>query len=825
MDDDKHALEEVAAAILSGEPVDWPEVEATATPTDRTVLEELRLVSTLADAHRQIATTDDEAGFDGDVSQRYWGRLRLIEPIASGSFGDVFRAWDPRLRREVALKLIELRGDDPRHSAAILHEGRLLARVRHPNVVTIYDAERIGSQVGLSMEFVQGQTLERHITTKGVFSPADTLGIGSQLCGALAAAHDVGVLHRDVKAANVVITPAGRVVLMDFGAARQGDDGVARAAGTPLYVAPEVLDGGESTAASDVYSVGVLLHHMLTGAYPVTAASLRELREAHAHRRQERERVVQAATPGVLRRLADVIARATHPDPALRYASAAALGDALRSLRRSHATWVRGVLLVGLIGLTGVAGATWLRPWADPATTDVAAVAPRRPVQIAVLPFVTRPDDAAATALRETLANDLIARLQRFDNASVISTESAFAVDAQSLPLREIASRLKVSVLLAGTLERTGALVTVEARLLKASDERTVWSTRYSAPPDRMLDLQAGVIQEVAAVLQLTRAGGAQGWPTQNPEAFRLYVQGRMAIDRFSSRGTRVAHGLFLDALKRDPDFAAAHAALAEVYLHMNPAVPHVTAAEAARRGAEAARRALELDATLPAAWAASAAVKSSRADWAGAEDDYLRAIALGPSDVVVRQQFSRWLSLLGRADEAVAQAMVAERLDPESARAILAVAMALRFGQRHEESMVYANKALAIDPDYAPAHHVMGHNYQGLGRIDEAIVAFERMGRPSGNLGHAYALAGRTDEARGVAAHFEKEFAAHGLGAGELAQIYAGLGEIDRAFAWLDRLEQSHAAMPSTYKVAPVWDPLRADRRFGELLKRYRLE
>jgi serine/threonine protein kinase/tetratricopeptide (TPR) repeat protein len=825
MDDDKQALADVAAAILSGKPVDWPDVEAAATPANRTVLEELRLVSTLADAHRHLATSDDDAAIDAEVSHRYWGRLRLIEPIASGSFGDVFRAWDPRLRREVALKLIELTGDDPRHSAAVLHEGRLLARVRHPNVVTIYDAERIGSEVGLSMEFVQGQTLERRIASRGVFKPADTIAIGSQLCAALAAAHDAGVLHRDVKAANVVITPEDRVVLMDFGAARQRDDERGRAAGTPLYVAPEVLEGGESTAASDVYSVGVLLHHMVTGGYPVTASSVQELRAAHARRRLERERAVQAPLPNVPRRLAGVLARATHPDPAVRFASAAALGDALQSLRRSHATWVRGVLLVGVIGLAGVAGATWIGPRTDVPPAGAAAVAARRPVQIAVLPFVVRPDDTIAAVFREALASDLIARLQRFDNASVISAGSTFAVDAQKLAPMEIASRLNVSVLLAGTLEHAGDLVTVEARLLTVSDERILWSKRYSATPARMLDLQAEVIQEIAEVLHLTRAGGAQGWPTQNPEAFRLYVQGRVAIDRFSRRGTLVAHGLFLEALKHDPDFAAAHAALAEVYLHMNPAVPHLTAEEAARRGADAARRALELDATLPAAWAASAALKSSQTDWAGAERDYRQAIALGPGDVVVRQQFAQWLSLLGRADEAVAQAMVAADLDPESPRAILAVAAALRFGRRYEESMLYATKALTIDPDYAPAHHIIGHNYQGLGRLTEAIAAFERMGRPSGNLGHAYALAGRIDEARAVAAHFEKEYAELGLGAGELAQIYAGLGEIERAFGWLERVHQTHAAIPSTFKVAVVWDPLRADPRFDALLKKYRLD
>jgi eukaryotic-like serine/threonine-protein kinase len=351
--DDPHALEEVAGAILSGKAVDWPLVRAAATPADRALLDALRVLSTLADVHRRLVSADGEAAIEEGVSHRYWGRLRLLESVASGSFGDVFRAWDPQLRREVALKVIALSGEDVRHSEAVLHEGRLLARVRHPNVVTIFDAERIGNEVGLSMEFVQGQTLERRITARGPFSPGDTLGIGSQLCAALAAVHDTGVLHRDVKAANVVMTPEGRVVLMDFGSARQHGDAVARAGGTPLYVAPEILDGGDTTVASDVYSLGVLLHHMLTGSYPVTASSLRGLREAHAHGKRERERVAPLAAPGVPRRMAGVIAEATHPDPTQRFASADALGDALRWLQRWHVM----SLLPGVIAVAGIAGA------------------------------------------------------------------------------------------------------------------------------------------------------------------------------------------------------------------------------------------------------------------------------------------------------------------------------------------------------------------------------------------------------------------------------------------------------------------------------------
>lgn len=334
MPDDDRALTDVASAILNGTPVDWAAAEHSADDEDRPLLEELRVLSTVADLHRRLAAADRQPADPAGDDPQTWGRLRLLERVGGGTFGDVYRAWDPRLDRAVALKLITTREGSDLRTAAVLHEGRLLARVRHPGVVTIYDAERMGSQVGLSMEFVEGSTLEQRIAQHGAFAPADAVEIGVQLCDALAAVHGAGVLHRDVKAANVVIRTDGRVVLMDFGAGRQLDDTFPDAAtGTPLYVAPEVLEGREATVRSDVYSVGVLLHHMLTGAYPVQADTLGELREAHRRRTRDGGTELREAHPHLPARLARVVERATDPRAERRHESAAALATDLRTLR------------------------------------------------------------------------------------------------------------------------------------------------------------------------------------------------------------------------------------------------------------------------------------------------------------------------------------------------------------------------------------------------------------------------------------------------------------------------------------------------------------
>lgn len=831
MPEDDRALTDVASAILDGTPIDWAAAEDSADDEDRPLLDELRLLSTVADLHRRLAVPDDQQVAPVADDHQSWGRLRLLERVGGGTFGDVYRAWDPRLDRAVALKLITTREGSDLRTAAVLHEGRLLARVRHPGVVTIYDAERMGSQVGLSMEFVEGSTLEQRIAQQGVISPADAVEIGVQLCDALAAVHGAGVLHRDVKAANVVIRTDGRVVLMDFGAGRQLDDAFPDAAtGTPLYVAPEVLEGREATVRSDVYSAGVLLHHMLTGAYPVQARTLAELREAHQRRTRDGATDLRESHPNLPARLARIVERATDPRPERRHESAAALAGDLRTLRPQGGARGWAVALALLAMAATLTGAGWLAGpgGADWLARSAGVVTPSgEPLRIAVLPFAWTGDSPADDGLQEAMTRDLIAGLQGFENVRVVSTASTLSIGALHLSVSDAAARLGVATALTASVARAGGMVTVEARVVAIQGQRTIWSGTFTrAESDRMAIAQA-IAQDLARDLGLRPTGAASAGHVTNLEAHSRYVRGQWALDQYTHEGTRLAQRLFEEALKLDPGLAAAHAGLALLYLRANPGIPGVSGEEAVRRAAAGAEQALALDPSLPAAYVAAAGVRSTRADWAGAERDFLRAIELGPSDVLARHQYAHWLSLLGRFDEALVQARIAESLDPLSPRAVMAVASALRFARRFEEGIPQSLKALDLDPSYRAAYLNLGHCYQGLGRLDEAIEAFERSATrrsPRGNLGHAYAQAGREREARAVLARLEAQYAETGLDSGSIAQVYSGLGEIDRAFEWIDRMDRYHTPWPTTFKVALVWDPLRSDPRWQGVLKKYGL-
>ena len=333
MPPDNDLLPDLVRAVLDGTAVDWRSVESSADRTERELLQQLRLVAAVADFHRQLPDSEvDEvprAGAPtGERTPDIWGHLRVIERIGRGAFGEVYRAWDTRLDREVALKLLPAESSAGRaHATSIIAEGRLLARVRHPNVATIYGAERIGDRVGLWMELVDGRTLEQTLGTGNGFTPAEVVRIGIEVARAMAAVHRAGLLHRDIKAANVMIADDGRVVLTDFGTGCEPHDGSPTTlAGTPVYLAPELLSGRDATVQTDIYSAGVLLSHLLTGSSPVEATSLSELRERH--QRQE-HRPLRAARSDVPSKLANVIDRAIEPEPGRRHESADDLARAL----------------------------------------------------------------------------------------------------------------------------------------------------------------------------------------------------------------------------------------------------------------------------------------------------------------------------------------------------------------------------------------------------------------------------------------------------------------------------------------------------------------
>jgi serine/threonine-protein kinase len=302
--------------------VDWDKVEA-ADADEAELLRSLRLIDQVAQVHAKVASDADETGPAGqsdrnrDTQPEHWRHLTLLEHVGHGAFGDVYRARDTALDRLVALKLLTT-GDAPDTARVshLLNEARLLAKLRHPNVVRVYGAEFTEGRVGLWMELIEGRTLEDLLASHVTFGDKEAAQIGQQLCRAMAAVHGVGLVHRDIKARNVMREDGGRIVLMDFGAgadlrrnARGARDTLA---GTPLYLAPELFDGGQPTVSADIYSLGVLLFHLVTGFYPVESHTRAGVHRAH--QRRERKHL-QDMRPDLAEAFIRVVARAIEHDP------------------------------------------------------------------------------------------------------------------------------------------------------------------------------------------------------------------------------------------------------------------------------------------------------------------------------------------------------------------------------------------------------------------------------------------------------------------------------------------------------------------------------
>ena len=552
-----------AARIAEGTPVDWQKLEASATSESfRALLHDLKIVAAVADVARVEATST-------------WGRLQLLEKIGEGAFGEVFRAWDPHLEREVALKI--LKGASPPLNGLItsLEEARMLARVHHPNVAAVYGAECVDGRVGIWMELVRGESLDTLAQRKPRLRPLVVVSIGTQLCHALEAVHRAQVVHRDVKCSNLMKAEDGRIVLMDFGlgldrAVREPGD-VASMAGTPLYVAPEILEGGEATPQSDIYSAGVVLFHLLTGDYPVRADTLAGVRAAHAARRSVPLDRLRVDLPEPL---VSAISTALRHDPASRFSTASAFEAALRAPasppRRSRVIGIGTALAIVVIAAN-------VGLWNETRRSSGGPGAP--PTSVLIVPFENRTGDGSLDGVVDALlerelmasATALVVDRSRIEDVLRMMRKPLSTRPDRGLAV-EIAQRDgAIGAILRGLVERQdrGFVVTTELQWTAGRSEPAVEriSTRGKS------DLSASVRQlagHVRARLGESRreirqsAANLERVTTPSPEALRWYTDAyHLGTRQGAGRNWAASLDLSRQAVEQDPQFAAAHIWLA----------------------------------------------------------------------------------------------------------------------------------------------------------------------------------------------------------------------------------------------------------------------
>jgi serine/threonine-protein kinase len=790
--------------------MDWDAADAGASESDRELIKNLRVLARLAGLHRSVPPAADvpvlpepEPEPPPTSGLGRWSHLILLERLGTGSYGEVYRARDPQLGRDVALKLLKQPATNL-DDTQIVNEGRLLALIDHPNVVDVYGVAVADQRVGLWMKLIRGTTLAHHLATRGPFSAQEASLIGMDLCSALAEIHKKGLIHRDIKAQNVMRQDGGRIVLMDLGTGRyinRADRVSGDLVGTPMYLAPEIFRGAPASVRSDIYSLGVLLYHLVTNAYPIQAKNVEELQD----RLDAGEWVrLRDARPDLPAEFIRVVERATSSDPKRRHASAGAFESDLEQARNS-----------GRLQASG-------RVPPAPVTTSHGTIH-----SIAVLPFQNLDPDKQLDYFCDGITEEVINALTTIRHLRVAARDSVFQLKGAAKDVRQVGELLNVAAVLGGSVRASGDHLRIITQLSSTESGHQLWSERFDRTMANVFAVQDDIARSVVRTLQVQLNEGSLMTPPPptNSEAYRLYLQGRYHWNKRTEEALARSVECFEQALELDGDYSQARAGLADAYVTMavyGVRPPH----EVMPRARDAARQVSRAEMT-PMSFATLACVSALYDwDWPEAEQLFRHAIAVHPEQSTPHQWYATNLLLPhGQFREAEAELAIARELDPLSLAGAASAGLHAYYAHRYEKAVDTLLRTLALDNRFAFAQFVLGLTYTEMQQYDAANTAFNAAMTLSptspeilAGLGYSAARAGNADRARGVLSELLSASERRYVSASLVAQIHAGLDDADSAFVWLTKAVDDRATDVAWMGVRPVFDRLRTDERFRAL-------
>jgi serine/threonine-protein kinase len=804
------------------------------------------------------------------------GHYEVLDELGAGGMGVVYRARDTRLGREVAVKLLpEEMAGDRRALERFEREARAASALNHPNIVTLHSIEEADGLHFLTMELVEGQSLNHLIPQSGL-SLERFFDIATPLGDALVAAHDRGITHRDLKPANIMVTAEGRVKVLDFGLAKLTESASASdisdlptelvteeglAVGTVPYMSPEQIEGKAIDHRTDVFSLGVVLYEMATGKRPFRGDSSPALMSSIL---RDTPSPVTDVRPELPRHLGRVIQRCLEKDPSRRYQSALDVRNELDSLEKESASgdeaagsslpaaggtvatrrpWWRGS--AAALALLAVLAAVWF--WqarlrtapvtADPAPRSGTESESRR---IVVLPFEnlgSPDDDYFATGMSE----EIMSRLGAVRGLGVVSRKSAARYAATDKTTREIGEELGVGYILGGSVRwaRSGegsSRVRITPHLTRVADDTQLWAESYDEVIDDIFEVQSSIAGKVIEQLGITLSEGERlsltARPTENLDAYTLYLKGRHFWYKRTRENVQKGLEYFQQAVELDPGYARAHVGIADTWIFRgwySVLAPKDTFPQAK----EAALRALELDDTLAEAHTSLAHIHLEfDHDWEAAEREYKRAIELDSRYPLAHHWYGGYLSAMGRHEEALEQAEKARELDPLNLIVNTWVGLRHHFAGRYEVAIGEYQKVLELGPDFPPLHWHLGWALEQVGRYEEAISAAQRAievsdGNPLflASLGHAHAIAGNEKKAREILDQLDQVSATRHVSAYHTAVIHGAMGDLEEGFQWLGRAFEERSPWIGYLRVDPRVDGFRSDPRFGALLEKAGLD
>jgi serine/threonine-protein kinase len=750
------------------------------------------------------------------------GPYEVIALLGEGGMGEVYRGRDPRLGRDVAIKVLPSEASrDADATSRLDREARAIASLSHPNILAVHDAGQHDGAFYIVTELLEGKTL-RALLQEAPMDWRRAAEIGAEIADGLAAAHTKGIVHRDLKPENIFITSDGRIKILDFGLAQtdprlaqteeiniptskwfQTDPGTV--VGTLGYMSPEQLRGESVDPSADIFSLGCILFEMVTSRRVFHRDSGAATIAAILKDDVPREPLTGNVPPELQR----IVEGCLEKTSALRFQSARDLSLTLRALSSSGAM-EKDVVLRTLSRRRSKA-------------ID----------SIAVLPLRNASNDPNAEYLTEGITEGIINRLSALPKLKVMARSTVFRYQNRNVDPQTVGRELRVRAVVTGVVKVFADKLQIHAELVDANDGSQLWGETYNRELAHLATVQEDISRDIAEKLR-TRLTGAEKKKlrkrtTSNSEAYQLYLKGRFHWNRRNEDGLRRGIQFFRQAIESDPSFASPYAGLADSFITLAtniPLPPHETMPKAKA----AATAAIEIDDGLAEAWASLGAIRWwYDRDWDGAEEAYRRAIELNSNYATAHDGYAMFLSARGRFDEAVEQISKASDLDPLSLIIAVHAGWPYYFARDFETAIRRFRKALELDENFIPAHGWLGMALGQQRRFEPAIDAFaralevDRVPILLAMLAHTHAIAGRRDSALQILKSLEEEAKTRYISPYDIAVIHAGLGDVSQAVTHLQAALEDRSPWTVFLQLDPRLDPIRNDPRFDEIAAKAR--
>ncbi len=773
------------------------------------------------------------------------GPYEILSPLGAGGMGEVYRAKDPRLGREVAIKVLPASfSQDPDRLRRFEQEARAASALNHPNILTIHDIGTHDGSPYVVSELLEGETLRGRLV--GALSPRKAIEYALPIAHGLAAAHEKGIVHRDLKPENIFVTKDGRVKILDFGLAKLTRP---ETAGSPLtqaptatagtepgvllgtlgYMSPEQVRGKPADARSDIFSFGAILYEMLSGKRAFHGDSTADTISAILTKEPPDLSITNRnISPGLER----VVRHCLEKGPEQRFQSARdlafdleALSDvsapalAPRARPRARTLRLGAVLVAVLLGLVAAALLLWPRAKAIES--------------LAVLPFSNAGADPNAEYLSDGITDALINSLSQLPNVTVMSRDSVSGYKKRDIGAQAAGRELSVQAVLKGKLLQRADDLLITAELVDVRRNSHLWGGQFHRKLSEIQTVQEEMAGQISAKLRGRLSGEEKKRLTkrytENAEAYQLYLKGRYFWEKRTEDSLKKSIDYFNQAIEKDPAYGRAYAGLAEAYSVLSSwgVMPPKESYPKARA---AAAKALEIDDSLVEAHACLGLLTSYDWAWSAAEREFKRAIELNPNYATAHHWYGMLLASLGRSDEAIAELHRAKELDPLSRIIQANNARISLYARQYDRALEEARKTIEQFPDYFNGPLMLGRAHEAKGMLEQAIREYREAVNLGGGplalsaLGGAYALSGRRVEAQTTLEELKSLATRRYVPPYYIATIYQDLGEKDRAFEWLEKAYADGSWDLVFLKVNPVWDPVRSDPRLADLLRRLKL-